>query len=166
MALNFPTLKVMHLMYVKWDSERRGVCGREMEKDGKRAHIFFLLWCLLLLSTFACGQVCSCHGSPRNKEETDRRGEFLLSEGCDESSSLYCHWTQRSLCKQETTKEGGREDAEDNKQRPKRRGRERSVRQDVREREGDRERRGELSSQRVWLIPTVLDIALGWEACS
>lgn len=99
----------MYLMCDKWDSERRSVCGRDVEKDGERKCTSvcypFLLWSPLLLSTFACGQVCSCHGSLWNKE-TDRQG-FLLNEGCDESSSLHCHCTQRSLCKQETT-EGGR----------------------------------------------------------
>lgn len=57
-----------------------------------------------LLPAVKCAAVTAPHETRRQTE-----GGFLVSESCDGSSSLRCHCTRRSLCKQEATEEGGRE---------------------------------------------------------
>lgn len=55
--------------------EKECMWGRDVRRWRETVHVSVLSFSalILLLSTFACGQVCSCHGSPRNKG-TDRRG--------------------------------------------------------------------------------------------
>lgn len=128
--------------------ERVDVGQRKIGKESACVFYPFLLWSLLLLSAFACGQVCSCHDSPWNKE-TDRRG-VPVEWGAVMGPQVLTVTASLSLCKQGTTGEWGREEgregggrvgAEDNELRKEKEGGERKKRRAGSERKRGRRRK-------------------------
>lgn len=119
------------------------------------------LWSLPLLSSFACGQVLGCHGSPGNTQ-AGRCGvpaERWRALRRPPPPPLF------RLCRWEMTKDGGRQGgADDNQLRGEKGGEGEKV--SGTERNGGRQRKTGRAVMKVWLMPTVLDIELSWEARS
>lgn len=107
------------------------------EEDGSLALVWlsylFQLWSLLLLSSFACGQVLACHGSP-GKVQADRRGGSCWALTSPPPPPPF------RVCRPEMTKDGGRQGgAAERRERRRRGGRHQ------RGMEGDGKRRAEPS---------------------
>lgn len=135
-ALNFWTFFESNVRHVCQVRDRR---WRKMERETACVYLFFCfdLSCYYpLLPAVKCAAVMAPHETRRQTE-----GGILLSEGCDESSSLRCNCTKHSLCKQQTTKEGGRT------------------------RKTTREKEGEEKKMSVRQLEKVRETEKDWESC-